>query len=527
MNPVGEQDINEQDINILLVEDDDVDREALVRNIRRYRLPYNLRTAVSEKEALDALKQDVFDVILLDYNLGTATGLDILPYVGETPVIFVAGSGTETIAVEAMRQGASDYLIKDPNRNYLTVLPLTISTVLARRQAEKEVKQLRHLLDNIVNSMPSILISVNLEGRITKWNREAEKVTGIAAEKAQGMILKEVFPQLEGQMENVRKAVEDGKQVQSEIIAHTDNEPHLLWELTIYPLLGNSIEGAVIRVDDVTDRIRLETMMVHSEKMISVGGLAAGMAHELNNPLAGILHNAQVVLNRVSEQIPKNKQAAEECGISMESIRAYMERRGVLEMVEAIMDAGRTAARIVENLLGFSRRGDEPYTLQDIPKLLDTAVSLVGTDYEMKKKYNFNRIHIAREYHESIPPIPCEPGKIQQVFFNIIKNSAREMAEAHTESPMFILRIRPEKNALSIQIEDNGPGMNESIRRRIFDPFFTTRDVGQGTGLGLSTSYFIITHHHRGSMTVESLPGKGTVFTIRLPLSARTVIQGG
>lgn len=521
MNPESER-----NIHILLVEDDDVDREAVVRNIRRSEMPYSLRTAASENEALDALKKEDFDVVLLDYNLGTATGLDILPYAGTTPVIFVTGSGTESVAVEAMRRGACDYLIKDPERNYLTVLPLTISSVLARRQAEKELKHLRHLLDNIVNSMPSILVSVDREGRVTRWNREAEKITGITAVNAQGLPLREVFPQLAGQMDNVRKAVSKGEQVRSEMVAGTDDEQRFLWELTIYPLIDGDVEGAVIRVDDVTEKIRLETMMIHSEKMVSVGGLAAGMAHELNNPLAGILHNAQVVRSRISDQLPKNRRVAEECGISLESIRVYMERRGIFDMIEAIMDSGRTAARIVENLLGFSRRGDEPYVPQDITKLLDNAVYLVGSDYEMKKKYNFQGINIVREYHTPLPPIPCEPGKIQQVFFNIIKNGARAMTEACIESPRFILRVLPVGDTVRIQVEDNGPGMDESVRKRVFDPFFTTRDVGQGTGLGLSTSYFIITHHHRGSMTVESTPGKGTVFTIRLPLAGRGDGQG-
>lgn len=514
--------VNHQNIRILLVEDDDVDREAVERNIRKSQTSYSLQTAASEPEALDALKREDFDVVLLDYDLGTSTGLDILPFTGETPVIFVTGSGTEAIAVEAMRRGAYDYLIKDPERNYLTVLPLTISNVLKRNQSERELKHLRHLLSNIVDSMPSMLVSVNREMSVTQWNREAEKTTGVAPGEANGRFLRDVFPQLAGQEDNVREAIRRCEPQKDEIVTQSTDGQRLLWDVTIYPLNDDSIQGAVIRVDDVTKKIRMETMMLHSEKMHSIGALATGMAHELNNPLAGILHNTQVIRNRVSDGLPKNERIARECGISIQAIKNYMERRGVFPMIEAVMNSGRSAARIVDNLLNFSRKSGAPYAPQDIRKLLDTAVNLAGSDYDMKKKYGFHRINIVREYHSGMPLIPCEPGKIQQVFLNILKNGAQAMALANTEMPRFILRVTVTDRAALVRIEDNGPGMDEMTRKCIFEPFFTTREIGEGTGLGLSVSYFIITHHHRGTMTVESNPGKGSVFTVRLPLEGLT-----
>jgi len=119
-----------------------------------------------------------------------------------------------------------------------------------------------------------------------------------------------------------------------------------------------------------------------------------------------------------------------------------------------------------------------------------------------------------------MPQVKCEASKIQQVIFNILKNGAQVMSESveKKKEPRFTLRLMPEEDMARIEIEDNGPGMDEATRKRVFEPFYTTKPVGAGTGLGLSVSYFIITENHGGTMEVESEPGKGAKFIIRLPL---------
>ncbi len=145
--------MDEQRIRILIVEDDDIDRMAIVRHISREHLPYDLQIAASESEALDALRESNFDIILLDYDLGTATGFDVMPHTGDTPVIFVTGSGSEQIAVEAIRKGAYDYLIKDPDRYYLVVLPSTIQTVLERKRLQQDK-------DNLIRDLKKAVAEV-------------------------------------------------------------------------------------------------------------------------------------------------------------------------------------------------------------------------------------------------------------------------------------------------------------------------------------------------------------------------------
>ncbi len=399
----------------------------------------------------------------------------------------------------------------------LEYLSTIMRDVTERQKAEKEMNRLRNYLKNIIDSMPSVLISVDGEGKITNWNVEAEKASGIRPADAEGKMLSDIFPQLSSEVEKVREAMATRETRKDQKMENMINGEKRYSDVTIYPLIANGVEGAVIRVDDVTDRVRIEEMMVQSEKMLSVGGLAAGMAHEINNPLAGILQNVQVIRNRISPDLAKNRKVAEECGTTIEGITAYMEKREFPEMIEAVMDSGRRAAKIVENMLSFSRKGDSRHERKDLGELLDNTVMLVSNDYDLKQHYDFKKINIVREY-ENDAEVLCEGSKVQQVFLNILKNGAQAMMKKEEVALdlKFVLRVKHDEDMVRVEIEDNGEGMEEDVRKRVFEPFFTTKEVGVGTGLGLSVSYFIITDDHGGTMECESEPGKGTKFIIKL-----------
>lgn len=391
----------------------------------------------------------------------------------------------------------------------------------SQRQTEEELRQLRNYLSNIIDSMPSVLIGVDPEGVVTQWNSEAVQETGVSVNEAVGQPLSKAFPRLSFEMERVRKAIELRLEQSDPKRSHQQDGQTFYEDVTIYPLVANGIEGAVIRLDDVTEQVYLEEMMVQSEKMLSVGGLAAGMAHEINNPLAGMMQTADVMQNRLSNKdLPANQRAAEEVGSNMEVIYAFMEKRGILRMADAIKQSGLRVADIVDNMLSFARKSEMGFSSHNVIDLLDKTVELAATDYDLKKQYDFKAIKIVREFEPDLPDIPCDGSKIQQVLLNILRNGAQAMQESGTEAPTFVFRVclDPGRGMICIEIEDNGPGMDEATRRRIFEPFFTTKAVGEGTGLGLSVSYFIITESHGGEMSVSSEPGKGTRFTIRLLL---------
>ena len=406
-----------------------------------------------------------------------------------------------------------------------TILNKMVTSV---RKSERDLRKANTYIGNIINSMPSVLVGVDSDGIVTQWNTEAERATGVSAENAVGQPLAQAFTRLAGGMERVGEAMRDRKPLSKSRQARQEDGEIRYEDLTVYPLTADGIEGAVIRLDDVTERVRIEEMMVQSEKMMSVGGLAAGMAHEINNPLAGMIQTAGVMADRLTNlEMSANQRAAEAAGTTMEAIHAFMDARGIPRMLRNIRTSGNRAAEIVLNMLSFARKSEAAASPQDLAALLDQCVELAGTDYDLKKKYDFRQIEIVREYQEDLPCVPCEPGKIQQVIVNLLRNGAEAMHEEQADfsrmeerKPCFHLRLRHEKDTgmVRIEIEDNGPGMDEATRKRVFEPFFTTKPTDRGTGLGLSVSYFIITENHGGEMSVESRPGEGSTFVIRLPV---------
>ncbi len=392
------------------------------------------------------------------------------------------------------------------------------SDITEHKENEYQLYKAQSYIRNILDSMPSLIISVDPDGRITQWNMEAEKTTGTSAAEARGQLLSEVMPQLATQMDQVRIALKDRQPHRQTKIANQEDNQTCFNDITVYPLVANGVDGAVIRIDDVTERVRLEEMMIQSEKMLSVGGLAAGMAHEINNPLAGILQSSQVLLNRLHKDSPKGKRVARQLKIDPDKITSFLEQMNFEKMLISIHESGKRAARIVENVLSFSRKSDSQMRKQDLPQLVDKTLELATNDFDLKSKYDFRKVEITRIYDREIPPVDCDATQIQQVLLNLLKNGSQAMWSAETgRSPQFTLCVRQEEGEAVIEVADNGPGMETALCKRIFEPFFTTKEVGEGTGLGLSVSYFIITEHHQGSMEVESTPGAGTRFTIRLP----------
>lgn len=191
-------------------------------------------------------------------------------------------------------------------------------------------------------------------------------------------------------------------------------------------------------------------------------------------------------------------------------------------MLGGIQDSGMRAAKIVSNMLDFSRKSGTSMAACNLNDLADAVLDLAASDYDLKKNFDFKKVRIVREYETDLGSVICAHTEVEQVLFNLVKNAAYAMAESPKPgvTPTIILRTRQNGTQVVVEVEDNGPGMPQEIRRRIFEPFFTTKPPGVGTGLGLSVSYFIITQNHNGLFTVESTPGVGTTFTISLPVSS-------
>ena len=180
------------------------------------------------------------------------------------------------------------------------------------------------------------------------------------------------------------------------------------------------------------------------------------------------------------------------------------------------------------SMLDFSRHSESRRKVCDLPAIIDKAVALAGSDYDLKKSYDFKHIKIVRDYADDLPVINCTETEIEQVVLNLLRNAAQAMAtrQPPQPSPCISISLATTAQTLRIKIADNGPGMQPEVQRRVFEPFFTTKPPGVGTGLGLSVSYFIVTKGHGGKMDVASKPGEGTVFTIDLPRDAALEGEG-
>ncbi len=399
-------------------------------------------------------------------------------------------------------------------------LAVTLQDISEQKLAEVELRHLKNYLANIIDSMPSLLVGLDSEGRVTQWNRQAEASIGVASTEAVGRKFDELVPDFTPWIEQLRSETQQRRSASLEKLLIEKGGERRFYDLMLYPLIANGVDGAVVRIEDVTERARIQELMIQTEKMMSVGGLAAGMAHEINNPLGIITQAAQNIERRISPDLPANQQAAAESGINLDCLAAYFEQRQIYQFIASIREAAARASRIITNILSFSRRAEAALQPASLADIMEQAVELAANDYDLKKKFDFRSIEIIRDYQPDLALVPVVATEIEQVLLNLLKNAAQAMvANPPERKPRITLRIRQKERYAVIEVEDNGPGMTEEIRRRVFEPFFTTKEPGIGTGLGLSVSYMIITQNHKGMIEVASQPGNGACFTVRLPLN--------
>jgi PAS domain S-box-containing protein len=381
------------------------------------------------------------------------------------------------------------------------------------------LNETKEYLNSIINSMPSVMIGVTPSGHVTHWNSAAELATGIREKKALGFKLQEVYPDLPVAPEMIEEAISLSEPRMRESVRIDHHGSSRFVDITVYPLHSLELTGAVIRVDDVTMRQKLDSMMLQNEKLKSLGELAAGMAHEINNPLAAILQSLQNVERRLNPDQPGNQAAAAALGLDLRKMDAYLEAREIKRFLDGMDNAGRRAAEIVRNMLEFSRSSSrqlEPTQLNDV---VHASVNFMRNAIEFSMPALSEKLVIEEDYDTTLPVMAASGLELQQVLVNLLKNAAQAIQEARRDAPLIRISTRYIPPLAEIRVEDNGTGMSQATSKQIFDPFFTTKVVGQGTGLGLSISHFIITQRHHGRIEVRSTPDKGTTFIITLPVT--------
>ncbi len=272
-------------------------------------------------------------------------------------------------------------------------------------------------------------------------------------------------------------------------------------ELEVHAVRQISFEGApsaLLAAIDVTERKRLQAQIMSADRMVSVGTLAAGVAHEINNPLSYVIGNLSYLADHLAE-LPGFKDT--------ELVKAFNDARQGAERV----------ANIVRDLKTVSRKDEQPFAPVNVEDALDSAVNVARNEIR-------HRARIVRNYAK-VPPVSGDAGKLGQLFLNLLVNAAQAMPDgAADRNEIRLITRRNAEGGVVVEIGDTGSGIPEEIRRRIFDPFFTTKPVGVGTGLGLYICQGIV-RDHRGEMELESEVGRGTVFRITLPAAGAAAVR--
>jgi PAS domain S-box-containing protein len=283
------------------------------------------------------------------------------------------------------------------------------------------------------------------------------------------------------------------------------------------------LEYIVHVAKDITKWKRMEKHLFLSEKMTSIAGLAAGVAHEINTPLSGILQSSQLINMGLDPDSLNNQIIAAKHGLKLSSLQAYLNEQELDFFLDGIKSSAIKASEIINGLLEFSRPHEGNFSTHNLNKLVQDTLKLARSDFELRKKCDIINMTINEDYSTDLPPVFCVASEIEQVILNLIKNGVQAMAEDTDKKKCLNLRTLIAGENIRIEVEDSGPGMTTEVQKQIFNPFFSTKDVGAGTGLGLSVSYNIICEKHHGKILVESDLGKGALFIVELPVSQEKV----
>jgi two-component system NtrC family sensor kinase len=376
------------------------------------------------------------------------------------------------------------------------------NSLLYQEQQERaaELEMLKEFNESIVESVNVGLLAVDLDGRVTRCNSALEEMLGIRRDEAVGQLVEDLFA--EDFAETLQQVLGSAKWRLTELRhiyklhTATRDERSLVLNIALAPLRSDAFgrTGAIVVLEDVTSRMRLEEQLQQREKLSSIGLLAAGVAHEVNTPLTGVSSYTQMLLGMLNETDPKHA--------LLQKVRRQADR----------------ASHIVNNLLNFSRTGSAmEFNEVNVNRVLDDTLQL------LEPQLRRNQIQLVRAYDPDLPPTYGNAGKLQQVFTNLILNARDAIPEGGRIS--IFTALNEEDDAILIEIADTGIGIAPENVAKIYDPFFTTKGVGRGTGLGLAVTYGIV-QEHAGHISVESAPGKGTTFRITLPtMNARAQLQ--
>ncbi len=407
-----------------------------------------------------------------------------------------------------------------------------------RREAESSLAEEKRLLAVTLFSIGDGVITTDEDGIITFINRKAEEIACASGHKKRGKPLSTIFKIIDDEKEdnfcdNPLKTLlaSQEKEISDYIFVAGDNARKLI-TAKASPILdeGNTVLGYVIAFRDITRLKKIEMQLALSQKLESVGRMASGIAHEINSPMQYIGDNARYLQNAFTDilNVIRRYRQLEEGLAKNHKLHDFEEKVNGLDVELLISEVPAAIAdllqgidrvnQLIQAMSGFAHPGSKEKTFSDINKAIEGAVILTKNEW----KYHAN---LEMECDVNLPLVCCNIGEVSQAVMNIIVNGAHAVEEALEKSIIdhgkITVKTQKEGDKVQIVISDNGIGVPSTVVEKIFDPFFTTKQLGKGTGQGLAIAYDIITMKHEGNIVVESQEGKGTVFTLSLPISGK------
>jgi two-component system NtrC family sensor kinase len=361
----------------------------------------------------------------------------------------------------------------------------TLRDITEQKRAQETLARSEARYRNLFESASDAIVTLDANGRFTTVNHAAENISGYARDELVGQWFAPMIPddELPMALSFFQKALAGETGLFETRFFRKDGG---VCYIAVTYSTPQKDEEVLCLIRDVTDQKLLQEQLIQSEKMSAIGQLVSGVAHELNNPLAGIAAFAQLLL--AERRLAADQKTA----------------------AETIYNESRRASRIVQNLLTFARQHKSEKVQTAINRVLDDTIELRNYDLRVRG------IDLMRDFDEHLPETMADAHQLQQVFLNLITNGEQAMERMPRQAHRLTIRTRREGDVIRIEFEDTGPGIPANLLERIFNPFFTTKPPGEGTGLGLSISYGIV-RDHGGQITVQSRVRQGTTFRVVLP----------
>jgi PAS domain S-box-containing protein len=408
----------------------------------------------------------------------------------------------------------------------------------ALRKRERELRRAHQQSELFINSVPSILIGLSLQGVITRWNNTAANTFGVAAAEVLGKRLIEcgvqwLHPDLPAEIESWLRS--DSSRRCDSLGFVKDGEKHFLG-LTIsrvsFP--DDLTAGVLITGTDVTERKVLEDQLRQAQKLEAIGQLAAGIAHEINTPTQYVGDNTNFLnesWSAVAGLLSIATRIRDEAGkgnVPRELLEEFDRHRDAADLeyleteipraIDQSLEGIQRVAKIVRAMKEFSHPGSEEKRAIDINKAIETTITVARNEWKYVSE-------VETRFDPQLPAIPCHAGELNQVILNLLINAAHAIADVVGDGSRgkgkITVSTRREGEWAEIAIRDTGTGIPENVRSRIFEPFFTTKQVGKGTGQGLALAHAAIVRKHEGKIWFDTEVGKGTTFFVRLPLAVK------